>query len=358
MKKIGKVLLFVLLAVLAAAVVYVAYVLIAYHRIPDNQPLTVEKGAADSVQTDRDYTIVSWNIGFGAYESDYGFFMDGGHESWAWSPERLDANMAQIADRLEGLHPDLLLVQEVDVDSTRSYHRDEYALLQQALTGEKFDATFAMNYDSPFLFYPFYQPHGSSKSGLATFSSFPIAAALRRSLPIEESLMKLIDLDRCYCVNRIPMANGKELVLYNLHLSAYTSDGTVAVEQMEMLKADMQKEYEAGNYCIAGGDFNKDLLGDSSAYFGAADQEYTWAQPLPADMFNTGNVSLVSIVDPARPIPSCRNADGPYHEGQYVVTVDGFMVTDNITVGATQVIDTGFANSDHNPVKMVFRLAG
>ena len=36
-----------------------------------------------------------------------------------------------------------------------------------------------------------------------------------------------------------------------------------------------------GNWCVAGGDFNKDLLGDSAAWFGEADQDYTWAQPLP-----------------------------------------------------------------------------
>lgn len=75
------------------------------------------------------------------------------------------------------------------------------------------------------------------------------------------------------------MADGGELVLYNLHLSAYTSDGTIAMEQLKLLLDDMQREYAAGNWCVAGGDFNKDLLGDSAAYFGEADQEYTWAQP-------------------------------------------------------------------------------
>lgn len=82
--------------------------------------------------------------------------------------------------------------------------------------------------------------------------------------------MKLLDLDRCYSVSRIPTASGKELVLYNLHLSAYTSDGAIATEQLELLCADMLAEYEAGNYCVAGGDFNKDLLGNSPEIFGVA----------------------------------------------------------------------------------------
>lgn len=93
--------------------------------------------------------------------------------------------------------------------------------------------------------------------------------------------MKRLTSTRCYSVSRIPVDGGRELVLYNLHLSAYTSDGTIATEQLSLLLRDMQREYEKGNWCVAGGDFNKDLLGDSAQYFGAADQAYSWAQPSP-----------------------------------------------------------------------------
>ena len=55
-------------------------------------------------------------------------------------------------------------------------------------------------------------------------------------------------------------------------------------------------------------------------------------------------------------VAPCRNADAPYHEGQYVLTVDGFVVSDNVTVEQAVVEDTGFAWSDHNPVSMRFVL--
>ena len=55
-------------------------------------------------------------------------------------------------------------------------------------------------------------------------------------------------------------------------------------------------------------------------------------------------------------MPSCRNADGPYHQGQYVLTVDGFLVSANVEVQESQVIETGFAYSDHEPVEMTFVL--
>ncbi len=76
-----------------------------------------------------------------------------------------------------------------------------------------------------------------------------------------------------------------------------------------------------GNWCIAGGDFNKDLLGQSEEIFGGSAEGYTWAQPLPEGIWDGTNLSLVAPLDESNPVPTCRNADAPYHEGQYVLTV-------------------------------------
>ena len=355
MKKRLKIALCVLLVLLIAAAGYVAYVFISYHRIGD-QPLTVEGKAEGSAAAGADYRVVSWNIGFGAYEADYGFFMDGGTQSWAWSKERLNKNLEAIAARLAGEAADFYLIQEVDFDATRSYHVDERVPLRAALPEAAYASAFAQNYDSPFLLYPLTQPHGASKAGIMTLSAHGMTSAFRRELPIETGFTKFLDLDRCYSVNRVPVEGGGELVLYNLHLSAYTSDGAIATEQLKLLLDDMQREYEAGNWCVAGGDFNKDLLGDSSAYFTAADKQYTWAQPIPAETFDGTDMALVAPLDEENPVPSCRNADGPYHERQYVLTVDGFIVSPNVAVTESRVIDTGFAYSDHNPVCMSFSL--
>ncbi|MBP5155832.1 MAG: endonuclease/exonuclease/phosphatase family protein [Clostridia bacterium] len=353
MKKALKIICIVLAAILVIAGGYFAYVMIAYHRI-GNTGLNVENAVSAKMQTGKDYTVTSYNIGFGAYESDYGFFMDGGEESWAWSKERLDANLKNIASLLAGRKADLYIVQEVDIDSTRSYHIDERKYLTDALPG--MTSTFAQNYDSPFLFYPVTQPHGASESGLMTFSSFGISEASRVELPVETGLTKLLDLDRCYSKNRIAVEGGKELVLYNFHLSAYTSDGKIATEQLKLLLTDMQEEYKNGCYCIAGGDFNKDILGDSSIWFGISDIKYTWAQPIPEGTFDGFDLQLVAPLDKNDPVPTCRNADSAYHPGQYVLTIDGFIVSDNVKVSESRVVNTLFAYSDHNPVEMVFSL--
>ena len=355
MKKWVKALLCAVLAVVLLVGSYVAYVFIDYHRLGDMELTPMQSPDADgAVQTGQPYTVISYNIGFGAYEPDYGFFMDGGTESRAWSKERLTANVQSIASFLKERQADFYLLQEVDIGSTRTYQLDEREPLYAALSDKC--SVFAQNYDSPYLMYPLSAPHGASRSGLLTFSRAAITAAERVELPVEPGFRKLLDLDRCYSVSHIPVDGGKALALYNFHLSAYTSDGTIATEQLTLLLADMQAEYDAGNWCVAAGDFNKDLLGDSSAYFGASDTDYAWAQPIPEGTFDGYDVSLAPPLDESDPVPSCRNADGAYHEGQYVLTVDGFLVTPNVTVESAQVLDTRFAYSDHNPVRMTFTL--
>lgn len=352
---VWRVLRSVLIVLVLIAAAYVTYVFMAYHRI-GSMPLAISSEEKESgpVRTGEKLSVTSWNIGFGAYEADYGFFMDGGHESWAWSKERLDANLSKIASLLAEQKSDFYLLQEVDLDSTRTYHFDEREYLRKALPD--YSSVCAQNYDSPFLFYPFYQPHGASKSSLMTYSSAKIDAARRVELPVESGFTKILDLDRCYSRHTIPADDGRMLVLYNLHLSAYTSDGTIATEQLKLLLADMQAEYEKGNYCIAGGDFNKDLLGDSKKIFHITAEDYNWGQPIPDALFDGLNIRLVPPFNPEVPVPSCRNADSAYHEGQYVLTVDGFLVSANVELLGADVIDTGFAYSDHNPVRMDFIL--
>ena len=178
----------------------------------------------------------------------------------------------------------------------------------------------------------------------------------RVDLPVETGVMKIIDLDRCYQKSRLAAADGKDIVLYNFHLSAYSSDGSVSVAQLRKLLDDFNSEYAKGNYCIAAGDFNKDILGDSSLYFGKPDKVYTWAQPIPDGILNDELHTLIAPVDTDHPVATSRNADGPYHERQFQVTIDGFIISKNVTCVSSAVIDTGFAYSDHNPITMTFVL--
>lgn len=353
MKRAVKIILTVVLVLVLIVGAYVAYVFIDYYRLDDNIALTVTQNSENTAETDTEYRIITYNIGFGAYSADYSFFMDGGEYSRAYSKDAVLANTAGVIANIQKQEPDFVFVQEVDTNSTRSYGVDQSAKIASAF-GD-YSNVFAQNYDSPYLFYPFLSPHGKSVSGIMTLADFSIDSSLRRSLPIETSVMKLVDLDRCYSVTRIPLNNGAELCLYNVHLSAYTSDGTIAVEQIKMLLEDMENEYAAGNYIVCGGDFNKDMLGNSASVFGVPG-EYTWAQPFPTELLSN-NFYLVSTYNGNESVPSCRNTDAPYIKGEtFVITVDGFIVSENVEVISAEVLDAGFLYSDHNPVMMDFIL--
>lgn len=237
-KKVLKIILIILLVAVLIVGGYVAYVMIDYHRIEDNQALQINDVTSESALVDQEYKAISYNIGFAAYTPDFGFFMDGGTKSRANSEESVKSVIDGIGDFLKSENPDIILVEEVDKKATRSYHYDQEKALRGKLDG--YDSMFTVNFDSPYLFYPITKPHGKSYAGMLILSKFNIESGLRRSLPIENGFMKFVDLDRCYSVSRITVENGKELVLYTLHLSAYTSDGTIATDQLKMLISDMQ----------------------------------------------------------------------------------------------------------------------
>ena len=332
---------------------YFAYVFLTYSRIEDNQILDVADGASGIPGTGEEYTAVTYNIGFGAYPPDFTFFMDEGKQSRADSKESVIACVEGSAQTAKSFEPDLVLFQEVDISATRSYHVEEAEIIRGIFDG--YSSVFAMNYHSAYLMYPLLEPHGASDAGILTESTFSIDSALRRSLPIATDFNKFLDLDRCYSISRIPTKEGKELVVFNTHLSAYGTNEAQGHAQLEKLFSDMEKEYEAGNYVICGGDFNHDFTCNSKDLLNpGTDKSYSWAAPFPDEIIPEGFSKCVDYAEGLT--ATTRYANIPYSEDSFTVNIDGFIVSDNVECTYVQNIDTGFLYSDHNPVMMRFVL--
>ena len=341
---------------LLVVIIYLLYVIISYHRIEDNQVLDINNKSTLALSGDEEYTISSYNIGFGAYCQDYTFFLDGGKESRARSKELMYELIDGATSLVKSYNPDFMLFQEVDLDATRTYHVNQVDYIVQ--TFEDYSNVFAINFDSSYLMYPIFEPHGKSKSSMLTLSKYKIESTIRRSLPISTSFSKFVDLDRCFMVHRIDLANGKELVLFNTHFSAYGGSDEIRTAQMSMLFKAMKEEFDKGNYCICGGDFNHDFTGDSTKKLNAGlEVDFGWAQPFPGDLINeyAGIHRALNYNDDAIN-PTCRNCDVPYKVGNFTIIVDGFIVSDNVEVTYLENIVTDFMYSDHNPVIMKFKL--
>lgn len=353
--RVVQVVIIVVLVLVGLVGGYLGYAFFSFNRVGDKD-LTIEyQSNADTeskVKIGNTYNVMTSNIGFGAYSSDFDFFMDGGHESWAFSKEAVYQNIDGIMGRILSKNPDFILLQEIDRDSTRTYHIDQLDYLNSIMGG--FYYSFAYNlYKSPYYLIPVYQPHGSITAGLGTFSKFAMDSAKRVELPIMDSFVKLFDLDRCYTVSKIPTENGKFLCIYNVHLSAYGSDDSVREGQLSMLMEDMTLEYNAGNYIICGGDFNHDLSLDEN------EPSYsTWAYPFPRSKFPEFLCFAMDAKwDKKQLPPSGRDCDQPYTEGvTKTFILDGFIVSDNIEVENYENMYGGFLYSDHEPVFMSFKL--
>lgn len=374
-KKVIKITGIILLALVIVLAAYIIYLYASYHRIPDNQELQVEEisqntEAGNELTTEKNYSALTYNIGFGAYTPDFSFFMDGGKSSWAKSKDSVKETIKGAGELVASKDPDFALVQEIDLDATRSYHVNEYSILKENIPA--YNCVFAQNYDSAFLFYPFTQPHGKSKAGLALFSKYPITGSMRRSFPISTSFTKFFDLDRCYSISRVPVDNGKELVIFELHMSAYGNSDAIREGQIRMLSEDMQKEYEAGNYVICGGDFNHDLKAadtqskasdasnNTQTDSGDSAEPESWAYPFPrSELPEHFSFCLDQLSEDEKNNlwNSARNADMEYVPGEtYTVTLDGFIISDNMECTKYENVNTGYSYSDHDPVYMEFQL--
>ena len=354
--RLWKIPVYLVIFVLLIAFGYVVFVFLTYSRIDDMVQIETEGNADEVAKTDTPYTITTYNVGFGAYTADYTFFMDEGKESRARSRESVIECITNTADTALTHDPDIALFQEVDTGSTRSYQVEQRDLINDLFAKKgKYDNVFANNYHSAYLMYPPTEPIGASNSGILTLSKFDITSSLRRKLPIATGFKKILDLDRCYCISRIPVENGKELIVINLHLSAYGTDAAQGNAQISMLFDDMIKEYEKGNYIICGGDFNHDFTVTSKEYFNpGTDKSYSWCEPFPDEIIPEGFSKCIDY--DGEMIPTTRYTDIPYGKDSFTVILDGFIVSDNITVNSVQNLDHGFKYSDHNPVLMKFTL--
>jgi endonuclease/exonuclease/phosphatase family metal-dependent hydrolase len=243
---------------------------------------------------------------------------------------------------------DFVFIQEIDKNSKRSYHLNEFDSLSRVL--KTYSPFFGKNYDVFFVPVPPADPMGKVLSGLAIFSKNPPSSSIRYSFPGEYGFPKqLFMLDRCFLVNRYPLRNGKELVVINTHNEAF-DPGEIRKTQMAYLKNFLLKEYNNGNYIIAGGDWNE--------------TPPDFKPEFSANKINTLQMGMSSDYLPAEwkwvydsRTPSNRTVIASYDPSTTTTTViDCFLLSPNIEAISVKCINLNFENSDHNPVKIKLKL--
>lgn len=336
----------ILLGILAM----VAIAILLFYTVREYRPQAVEEiapaGMGQTLAKGSRLSVLTYNTGYAGLDASQDFFMDGGSSVRPDDKAEIEDNLKGISEILKKENCDVYFLQEVDRNAKRSYYINENDYYEEVL-GLK--SMFACNFKCDFVPYPF-PPIGKVDSGIATFTSLAVSKANRISLPESFSWpVKTCNLKRCMLETRIPIEDtDAELVLFNFHLEAY-DDGSGKEAQTKMLAEKLQKEYEAGNYVIAGGDFNQTFeeTGDS---YPLVDQE-NWVPGIIREDSLPEHFSFA--LDDS--YPTCRLLNQPYtndYETSQVYVLDGFIVSDNVKIEKIQVINTNFAYTDHQPVRL------
>lgn len=202
--------------------------------------------ASPAAKQDR-LTVVSYNIGYGSGVKN--------NKDAITDRAELMRNLDEMAQRLGELKPDLVLLQEVDFASDRSFGVDQMRYLAEKL-GLNFGA-YALTWNLAYVPFPYWPPSrhfGKIVSGQAVLSRFPIVKQqlIEFPKPGENPFWY-----NWYYLNRVvqhlTLQVGPEtLSLYNLHLEAFG----VATREEQLKNIGKLIKADPVGFKIVGGDFN------------------------------------------------------------------------------------------------------
>ncbi|MBQ7508092.1 MAG: endonuclease/exonuclease/phosphatase family protein [Spirochaetales bacterium] len=351
MKTLLKILLTILLVIVAAFAALVLWLTLSEYRPApvEDVPVLTDGSATGAVETGKQLKLLSWNIGYSGLGAAEDFFMDGGTHARSGSSENIYKYLNAISDLVKNSDADIVTLQEVDLDSTRSYHVNQKEVLVQGFSAN----TFALNYSCPFVPIPF-PPLGKVNSGLLTLTDgLTVSSAKRVSLTCPFKWpVRIANLKRCLLVSYIPVKGSeKQLVIVDFHLEAYTEAENRDV-QTEQLIGLISEEYAKGNYVIACGDFNQFMPGSREVYPRLSSD---W-DPSELDISRIPQGWTLAY---DLSVPTCRALNRPLDPSdpttQYY-SIDGMILSPNVKMTEIKTLDKGFENSDHNPLELMFIL--
>ncbi len=208
-----------------------------------------EPRSIDSPQPDT-LKLLTWNLKFGGGRLD--FFFDCHGDRVLMDSAEVIENLKGIAALINQLSPDLLFLQEVDLNSHRSasINQVQWLLDQTSLDYAVYAPQWRANH---------IPSHGLGKmdSGNAILSRTPLTKAKRVALPaISEQnwLVRYFYLKR-NLLHAQTTFKGETIHLLNTHLSAYAQDGTKK-KQIDLIAGYLDSLSQKNLPFILTGDFN------------------------------------------------------------------------------------------------------
>jgi len=352
MKSVLKIVGGLILAFAILASVVLILIAVYQYRPAEVVEIDLPSGWQDSPQLsfDREYSLLSWSIGFGSRNSSSDNFMEGGYGVRARNRQVVRENLEGIYAEIAEHDPDLILLQAIDHESKRSFNLRQDEILGEALGYGVYTPNHKAYIPRP------WPPLGRTDAGLAGFSKLKVSSAVRLQLTNNYSWpARMYSIRHCLEVLRLPVENEEaELILINLDLKSYAGDTKNLESQMKELFEVIESERALGNYVIAGGDFGQTLLPFSDLSYKSENPHW---EPSLLDSKSLPEGFTLVYGDPD--IATARLSDKPYDPESAEMTcflTDAFIVSDGIEIISCETFDLGFEFSDHNPLLLNFSL--
>ncbi|MBK7175206.1 MAG: hypothetical protein IPH84_18760 [Bacteroidales bacterium] len=296
-------------------------------------------------------TVFTWNIGHAGLGKEMDFFNEGGKQVRP-SKEQYQSYINSILNTVASLsQPSFIMLQEIDRNSKRSYNDNQFKGLMEKMSGYSY--FFAPNYKAGFVPVPISEPMGKVDAGIVTLSQYKVSEALRYAYPSpDEWPSELFRPKQCFLLTRIPTKSGKDLVLINTHNSPDSDAAEVRKQELSLLKKTMEREFNAGNYVIVGGGWNQSPATYDPTFIKDGNVATGIHPGMPRDFLPQGwQWAYDSIRSTSREVAA------PYIPGKTPTTVfDFFVISPNVELKSVRTAETGFNNSNHQPVRLEFRL--
>ena len=195
--------------------------------------------------------IMTYNIKYGG--ARILFFFECGGERGLMSEEEVLINMEALVSKINQAEPDILLMQEVDVNAKRAAYVDQVQYLLDHT--EMNYAAYASQWKADFVAS---DGIGKIDTGNAILSRWPLKDAKRLALPLigdHDALTQYFYLKRNMLKARVDLDLAQELWIVDVHAAAFATDDTKQTH-VDLFTQELRDLSADGAWVVGGGDLN------------------------------------------------------------------------------------------------------
>lgn len=312
--------------------------------------------------------VMTWNIRFGAGRA--GWFGDACSHDVIFTADEIYASLEIIAAKIMEVKPDILLLQEGDIDSKRSAYIDqvqwllEHTYFNYAVSGAQWKSQFIPS-----------DGLGRMNEVNAIFSRWSLTDAVRTQLPLrtdQDGLTRYFYERPCMVTARVNLPWNETIYAVNIHVSA-TATTDIKQQHILMFSDELRAIAQRGAWFIAGGDLNTLPPGSDTTDYCMQDRcegesfHHSWDDPMHKEGCNY--TPEIHFLDTLYASFRCAVPTPEYMAGRtryfthttrpghfWDRTLDYLFTNGSWRMGGTVTHQEALEASDHCPLTAVFQV--